>query len=218
VNAATASGPLATDQRGAGFARAAMAPDLGAFELQPIAPGVTDLVVNHGAVQRSRVTAITVNLSAPIRVEDLPLFGGIRLEAISAGGTPLGTVVETGATGAHGRILVGPATGVVWSFTLTFDNADGSATTAGVQHGSLSDGRWRLTIPMIDYSSTVSNHSLHRLFGDFDGNATIDSTDLSFFGVSFGMTVTSSPADFDTNNLIDSVDFSQFGNRFGLTL
>ena len=53
--------------------------------------------------------------------------------AATASGT-VGTIVQTGAVGPNGRVLVAPSTGMVTSVTLTFDNADGSPVTAGVEN------------------------------------------------------------------------------------
>jgi len=83
-----------------------------------------------------------------------------------------GIVVQTGATGANGRILVSPTSGMVSSITLTFDNANGAPLTAGVESGSLADGRWQLAIPPLGYQSPLNDPSLRRLYGDNnnDGN------------------------------------------------
>jgi hypothetical protein len=100
---------------------------------------------------------------------------------------------------------------MIANLTLTFADLNSS----GINHGSLADGRWRLSIPSLNYQSPAN--AIHRLFGDADGNVTVDATDFSFFPA-FGSNV-ASPFDFNDNGDIDSAtDFANFGNRFGLSL
>lgn len=94
----------------------------------------------------------------------------------------------------------------------------------GVDHTSLADGRWRLNIentlitavsgPMmpVDYESP----QFKRLFGDFDGNSTVNAADFAELGNVFGSS--SFTFDFDNNGTIDADDLAEFGNRFGMTL
>lgn len=116
---------------------------------------VASVVVNTGAMQRSRLTTITVNFVLPMDASTLTGLGAITL-------SKPGVVVQTGAVGANGRILVSPASGMVSSITLTFDNADASGETAGVEFGSLSDGRWQLAIPSANYTSPLNGTLVRR--------------------------------------------------------
>lgn len=202
---------LTVDQRG--LSRVVGVIDIGATEFNGI--GFT---VNGGASQRSRITTLKVNFTAPVDAATLTGLGAITLTrtAATALGT-VGTVVQTGAAGASGRILVGPASGFTFSVTLTFDNADGSPASAGVEGTSLTDGRWQLAIPILGFTSTVNDIDLRRLYGDVDNNGTVDGSDFAAFGSSFGQTGTS-PFDFDANGTIDGIDFAQFGGRFGISL
>ena len=180
---------------------------------------VTFFTVNDGETQRSRLTTITLNFNNPINAANYTALGAIKLtrtRATSLG--TVGTIVQTGATGANGRILVSPATGTTTSLTLTFDNASGAQTTTGVEYGSLADGRWQMTIPSLGYTSTLNDPTLRRLFGDFNNDGTVDGTDFSQFGATFGQTVANSPFDFNGDGTVDGIDFAQFGNRFGITL
>ena len=126
--------------------------------------------------------------------------------------------MQTGATGANGRILVSPSTGMTSTLTLTFDNASGAGVTPGVENGSLADGRWQMAIPSLGYTSTLNDPTLRRLFGDFNNDGTVDGTDFSQFGAAFGQTVANSPFDFNGDGTVDGTDFAQFGTRFGMTL
>jgi hypothetical protein len=182
-------------------------------------PAVASFTVNGGAVQRSRLTTITINFVSPIDASTLTGLGAITLTRTAA--TPagtVGTVVQTGATGANGRIDVAPTSGLVSSVTLTFDNADGSPVTAEVEDGSLADGRWQLAIPNASFQSGLNDPTLRRLFGDTNNDGTVDGTDFGDFGTVFGATLANSPFDFNTDGTVDGTDFGEFGTRFGLTL
>ena len=57
----------------------------------------------------------------------------------------------------------------------------------------------------------------HRLFGDSDGNRTIDATDRVAFDAAFGQTDAASLAtfDYDHDGDVDATDQMQFDRRFG---
>jgi putative intracellular protease/amidase len=164
----------------------------------------TSIVVNDGAVQRSRVTSVTVTFNSPVNPIMLSAPGAVTL-------TRGNTIVQTGAIGANGRILVSAPMAGNTQFTLTFDNANGGAVSAGVERGSLSDGVWTLRIPSFNVTAEVV-----RLYGDSNGDSTVDGADLAVFGNAFG----TATADYDSNgdNIIDGADLTVFGNRFGTTL
>jgi hypothetical protein len=176
----------------------------------------SSLTINFGATQHSRLTAITVNFPSPINAAVLGPITLTRTAAISNGS--IGTVVQTGATGVNGRINVSPMAGLTSSITLTFDNADGSPVTAGVENGSLADGRWQISIPSLNYTSTLNDPNLRRLFGDSNNDGTVDGTDFAAFGSVFGQTVANSPFDFNGDGTVDGTDFAEFGAHFGTTL
>ena len=143
--------------------------------------------VNGGAVQRSRLTKIVVSFSSPVNVAAL---GAISL-------TRPGAVVN-----AASGLIVTPNSGTTSSLTLTFNIGP------AIESGSLTDGRWQLTIPGVNYASTLNDPSLRRLFGDSNNDGTVDATDFGSFGASFGGAAT---FDFDNNDTIDAGDFGQFG-------
>jgi hypothetical protein len=184
------------------------APD--AFNIAMTTATVSSFVVNDGAMQRSRLTKIVVNFASPVNAATLAAVGGITLTRTAA--TSSGTV-GTSVNASNG-LTVNPATGMVTSVTLTFANV----ANAGVESGSLADGRWRLAIPSLSYQSTLNDPTLRRIFGDADNNGTVDGSDFSAFGNAFGSTVAGSPYDADNNGTIDGNDLAQFGNRFSLTL
>lgn len=186
-------------------------------------PGVSGFIVNNGAAQRSRVTTLTVNFTQPVDVATLTSPGGITLTRTSAlNSGAVGTVVQAGATGGNGNILLSPANGNVTTVTLTFDNANGIESSSGVENGSLSDGYWQLAIPSLGYSSALGDFELRRLFGDNNNDGTVDSIDFSGFGSTFGLSSGTgnfnAAFDFTGDGTIDAADFAQFGSRFGISL
>lgn len=176
------------------------------------APPTTE--INGGDPQRSRITSILVNFPAAVDVTALNAPGAVVLTQ-TAGPNP-GTIVQSGATGGNGRILVSPAFGITNGILLTFDHANGSAASIGVEHGSFADGRWQLAIPSWNYSSEANDASLRRLFGDWNGDGNVDGIDFAQFGAVFGKASTA--FDFDGNGIVDALDFAQFGSRFGMSL
>lgn len=115
---------------------------------------------------------------------------------------------------ATNGLLFNTATGMVTGLTLTFANE----VTAGLNSASLADGYWRISIPSLGYQSGLNDVSLRRLFGDAEGNGTVDATDFAAIGAGFGQSAAGSPFDFDNNGTLDAADLAAFGNRFGLTL
>src|SRR5439155_21852296 len=111
-------------------------------------------------------------------------------------------------------LLISPATGMVTSLALTFANVNNTA----INYGSLADGRWRLSIPSLNYQSGLNDPNLRRFFGDSNNDGTVDGTDFGDFGAVFAQTLANSPFDFNTDGTVDGTDFAEFGARFGLTL
>lgn len=158
---------------------------------------VTGLVVNDGAVQRSRINTITVNINAPVPSS---MLAGLTLTRTT--GVPVLIDVSSGVV----------VTAFGSTATITFANLNNS----GLDSGSLSDGRWQLNIPLLNYQSPLGDPTLRRIFGDADSNGTIDGSDLVAFGNSFNQA--SLAFDFNADGTVDGSDLVQFGNRFGITL
>lgn len=172
---------------------------------------VSSIVINSGAIQRSRITTITVNLSSAVDASAFAAAGAVTLTRLASSGVglPIGHVVNS-----TNGLVVSPASGMTTTLTLTFANV----VNAGVDNSSLADGRWQLALNPISFTSndTVPAQQIRRIFGDANGDGTVDGTDFSNFGTAFG-----NPGvafDFDNNGTIDGNDFSEFGNRFGRTV
>jgi hypothetical protein len=182
----------------------------------PPAANASSIQINDGSIQRSRVTSLVVTFSQIVNLPAAPETA-FQLQRQSDLLQPA-LIANVNNTG--------PGTVV----TLTF-----SGTTA-VDFGSLADGFYSLKI----FADKISNangpfdgngdglggdsyelvgdttNKLFRLFGDADGNATVNSTDFANFRSFFGL----GPSIFDYNNdgQTNSGDFAEFRKRFGITL
>lgn len=219
INAGSNPAGLTTDQRGTGFPRVfGAAVDIGAFEVQLAPPTVSSIVINDGSAQRSLVTSLKVSFSEAVNFPS-GVTAAFTVERTSGG--PLGQV----------GLSFNPSSGPASDVTITFNNTG----AVGVDPGnSLSDGRYLLTI--VADKITGSGGSLdgdndgvaegyptdnktmlfHRLFGDADGNATVNSSDFGVFRTFFGLGA--SIFDFTADGSTNSNDFAEFRKRFGLSI
>ncbi len=196
---------LATDQRGPGYLRNVNGGvDIGAVEVQsPAFP--EEIFINDSDPQRSRVTTIVLNFTAP------PLLGQDPTTAFQLRRQSDNALVTLAATQQN-----------IFNVTLTFIGGP-------VEFGSLADGRYTLTIlasecPNLDGNNdgavgdnftligTPAN-GLFRLFGDENGDGTVAANDFIQFRLSLGG---NNPIfDFDGDNAVAASDFIQFRLRFG---
>ena len=205
---------LEFDQRGPGFDRVSgTAADIGAFEFaQTVSSAaplfVTGVQVNDGSPQRSVVQSLTVRFSQNVTFP----FGVAAAFQL----------VRTGPSGPTGAVnLAFDATDN--AVTLTFEPGGPVGLDKG---GSLLDGTYSLTVfadkvqgsstggLLADYvSPATGSGSLHRLFGDVDGNRIVDNLDLIAIRQALG--TATSVFDSDDNGEVDIVDFIQFRQRIG---
>lgn len=209
INAGSNPGGLLLDQRGTGFARSFGQTDIGAFEVQSSLPPtkVTNVQINDGSAQRSRVTSLQVTFNNPPALPTNPA-NGFQLKSLSD------DAVVTLSANASGNTV-----------TLTF-------TSGPLDFGSLADGLYALTVFAIQIPNLDSDGSgiagddfqligtpangLFRLFGDADGNGTVNSGDFATFRTFFG--IGPSFLDFNNDGQTNSDDFAEFRKRFGITL
>jgi subtilisin-like proprotein convertase family protein len=166
-----------------------------------VPPTVSGLVVNDGASQRSRVSAVTVTFS----------------EHITFTGSPAAAITVTGPGGTVPASIVLDDSGAVTKATLTFTG------------GPVPDGKYNLAIDAAQLKDIAQNAlsptaplPFFRLLGDFSGDGTVNGADVLEFGNAFG----SSPgnpafrleADFDNDGTIAGTDFLILGNRFGISI
>ena len=215
-----AVGPgLSTDQRGVGFDRIADGDgngtstiDIGAFELDSIAPVIESFVINGGDAQRSSIRELTITFSEIVNVDSSSLM----LENIDLGiyFTPnVSTQVVGGKTVA----------------TLTFNGS-------GIIGGSLADGNYRLTTfdtitdgsgNQIDGNGNGSaggnaTDEFFRLYGDTNGSGNVNIFDLLDFRNSFNSVngdANFNPAlDFNGDGRVNVFDLLQFRTRFNTSI
>jgi type VI protein secretion system component Hcp len=170
----------------------------------PIA--VQSVQVNDGSAQRSMVTSLTVTFNQPITSLDAGAF------EIDRGSTKL---FPTDVTIAGNQVVV--------RFT----------GLSGVVAGSLADGRYTLIehqgkIHGSGAAALLADHrdAFFRLFGDVNGDAKVDATDLAAFQQAYrsvsgirqlpmrGLPSYRAYFDVDQNGVIDAVDYFQFQRRY----
>jgi len=170
------------------------------------APTVTLIQINDGSIQRSLVKSITVTFSELVNLPGVPATA-FKL-ARTGPGAPMSdvTIASVDTTGSTPTQTIA---------TLTFSGAL-------TEFKSLIDGKYDFTVFGASFTDNAgnagvtANQSLHRLFGDADGNATVNSTDFAAFRSFFGLG--SSIFDFNDDLLTNSNDFAEFRKRFGLML
>jgi len=176
------------------------------------APRVTDVVVNDGSVQRSMVTSLTVSFSGAVSFPS-GVGSAFVLERVGPGG-PTGAVnvsaVQSGIDvtltfAAGGSVGLDPGASLMdglYTLSVVANNVQGP--------GGMLDGNGDGTAGD-DYS-----FNLHRLFGDADGNRTINTADFAAFRTAFG--VGASIFDFNNDGQTDTSDFAEFRRRFGMSV
>jgi predicted outer membrane repeat protein len=199
INLGANSQILATDQ--GGLPRVVgSAPDIGAFEVQPVR--VAGVTVNDGSAQRSRVTSLTVNFT-----------GAVSLPAVPGDAFRLVRQYDGAAVAVQAKLLGNSA-------VLTF-------TGGPLEAGSLADGKYTLTVrgsqvlkglldgngdgmPGDDFvlvGNPATNH-LYRMFGDSNGDGIVNQTDLLAFRLALFSTNPTFNA--DGNGQVDLADFLRF--------
>jgi REP element-mobilizing transposase RayT len=167
-----------------------------------VPPRVAGVTVNNGSPQRSRVTQLTVNFDAPVVLPNPP---ELAFELLGPGSQTIGLSV----------LPLSPQ-----SYRLTFSGP-------GTSNGSLNDGRYSLRVLGQQVTAADGTQldgdnngnpggdftlSVHRLFGDADGDATITVSDFVAFRLAF---LSSAPEfDFDGDGSVNAADFLQFRLRF----
>jgi outer membrane protein assembly factor BamB len=186
--------------------------DQGAAYVYSIAaPTVQTVQVNDGSAQRSRVTSLTVRFDSQVT------FTGAVANAF--------TFTRNGGVTVNFAAAASVVNGVT---VVTIDSFTGTET----QFGSLADGRYTLTALASQISANGQQmasdyhfgdaQGLFRIFGDVDGDQTVNGFDLGFFRNAFG-TQTGDPnylsyLDLNGDGVINGFDLGQFRTRFGTML
>jgi hypothetical protein len=169
--------------------------------IDTVRPSVTGYVVNDGALQRSRVTSLTVTFDSDVVLGPGGAFTLVRSD---------GLAVTVTATGTGSTRL------------LTFSGA-------GTEFGSLADGLWELTVVSANVSDASGNQpsnnglfAVHRYFGDADGDRDVDGADSRGFRAALD-SISPAPAynpvfDFDGDGDVDGADSRQFRARLDTSI
>ena len=173
--------------------------DIGAYELQELSLAVS--AINGGAAQRSMVNKLVVVFPERVTLDD----GAVTVLLSNGDAAPDTTVDVTNPSHDQRR------------YVITFRGD-------GVIGGSLPDGVYNLVVHG-EYvkdkaGSTLSgdySQRFHRLFGDADGNGTVnaaDSRQLQIARSPFGHRLRTI-FDFDGNGILTSHDLNEFLQRYG---
>jgi hypothetical protein len=145
----------------------------------------------------------------------LASFAGLSSDAFQLTRTGLGA---TGNVTLAVDLSGSTATQTVAKLTFSGPLTEGAS--------SLIDGHYTLTVLSgqiqggLQGGDSVSN--LHRLFGDVNGDKTVNITDLTAFRNDFGATTTDANyqpfLDFNGDGVINITDLTQFRNRFRVIL
>lgn len=192
------------------------------------APAVSDVQINNGAAQRSRVQTLTVTFNSIVTI----LPGAFTLTRTSLPGGTSDSTVITSAAG--GQISVSTTVVNAKSVaTLTFTG------TGGVDATSLADGVWQLKVDKAsvtvagggpamaaDFLTPTATGNLttriYRLFGDFNRDGSVDGLDKVVFdatlNLGLGDTGYVAAADKNNDNSIDGLDKPAFDFNLNKTI
>ncbi len=175
-----------------------------AVTIDTAAPALPSLSINDGAVQRSMVKKLTLS------------FG----EKVVLGTGSVTLTKSDGSAVPDTTLLVSNPSGDQMSYVLSFSGT-------GVVGGSLADGIYDLSVAAAGVQDLAGNamtgsfsQRFHRLYGDYDGNKTVNNADYFWFKQTFnknrGETGFLDLFDYDDNGTVNNGDYFQFKKRFGV--
>jgi hypothetical protein len=171
----------------------------------------SSIQVNDGSAQRSMVTSLRITFDSPVNYVGNPAAAFSLANQSTGSPTILSAVVDASGT----------------AVSLAF-------TGGSVNFNSLADGRFTLNIFASQFTGSgfdgngdgiagdnfeligTPANGLFRLFGDADGNGSVNSTDFAAFRTFFG--IGPSMFDFDNDGQTNAGDFAEFRTRFGLMI
>ena len=184
--------------------------------MQTVQVVATAAVVNGNltslaGAQRSRVDSVVYTFSEPV----VAAAGAFTI-AVHAG--------QTGTVSTLTWTALSPAadgSSVQWAVTFS---------GAGVVGGSVADGVYDLTLVAAAVTSAAAPavaaepraaDTFERLFGDVNGDGTVNNADYARFSRAFGSGTGAAAYvaafDYDGNGTINNADYAQFTRRFGVT-
>ncbi len=195
-------GFTATASDGLGNTTAACAPY--AVTIDGTAPALPAASINDGAVQRSMVKKLTLSFGEKVVLD----AGAVTVKKSDGSDVPDTT------------LLVSNPSGDQKNYVLSF-------TGIGVVGGSLADGIYDLSVAAGGVHDLAGNalsgsftQRFHRLYGDYDGNKTVNNGDYFWFKQTFNKSVGTTGfldlCDYDANGTVNNGDYFQFKKRFGV--
>ncbi len=175
-----------------------------AATIDTTAPALRTSSINDGAVQRSMVKKLTLTFGEKVVLGT----GAVTVTNSDGSGVPNTTLLVTNPSGDQKNYVL--------SFTGT-----------GVVGGSLADGIYDLSVAAAGVHDLAGNalvgsfsQRFHRLYGDYDGNKTVNNADYFWFKQTFNKSVGATgfldPFDYDNNGTVNNGDYFQFKQRFGV--
>jgi len=220
--------------------------DIGAYELQSRSLRVTSIIVNDGEPpeQQSMIWNITIVFSEAVSAPDAAAYSVDRIDAAG--------VEQPGITGLVNIAVDQPAANKVRITFVTSGtnpvNGVGNASKPSLPDGiyELSIIGTKVvsavtTLPpnglyqtldangdgvgnsadIFELSGTQDN-GLFRLFGDGNGDGTVNATDFNLFRLTYGLTSVDPgynfAFDYDGDGIVGAVDYNYFRLRYGLEL
>jgi hypothetical protein len=171
-----------------------------------VAPVVSGFQVNDGSVQRSMVDSLTVTFNEPV--------------TLSAGAITLNLLSQTGGASTPMSFTLTPSSGASTTFVLTF-------TSPSYIGGSLPDGAYEVIVSAGGVTSgqgqnmsATQDFTFFRLYGDFEGNGTVNGDDFTTLATLLGKQTNSNNwyVDYDGDGLITGDDFTALISRLGKSI
>ena len=188
--------------------------DLFAAVSDPAPVGVT---LGDGTAQRSEIRTLTLKFGQPVTLQ----AGAVTIALLNTGGSGANNGSDpTDATPALGTPTT-PDGGATWIFKFVANTQFVDST------GSLLDGIYTATINQAkvivsggnSLSGASTGFTFHRLFGDINGDGTVNSADYfqfkKAFGSKAGSALYAAGFDFDDNGTINSTDYFKFRADLG---
>ncbi|HZL34542.1 MAG TPA: dockerin type I domain-containing protein [Tepidisphaeraceae bacterium] len=181
----------------------------------PTAPQLVSTVIGDGTTQRSEVRQITLNFNKPVTLDS----GAVTLSQLNTGGSGANdNSPPSDATSALGTPTSDDG-GMTWVIPILPNTAYSDAT------GSLKDGIYGLTVHGGQVSDSANQHlagdqtfEFHRLFGDINGDKTVNLIDYRAFKNSFLSSTGDSNwnPNFDVNGdgTINLTDYRSFKSNY----
>ena len=175
-----------------------------AVTIDGTAPALPTASINDGAAQRSMVKKLALSFGEKVVLGT----GAVTVKKSDGSDVPDTTLLVTNPSGDQRN------------YVLSFSGI-------GVVGGSLADGIYDLSVAAAGVHDLAGNalggnfsQRFHRLYGDYDGNKTVNNGDYFWFKQTFnkntGDTGFLDLCDYDANGTVNNGDYFQFKKRFGV--